>query len=66
MCQYGSFSFHTHSGFYQLNTALSLFGFMVLFRQPLPINQSWHVRGSPFVILSKSPQGTSVLAVGIL
>lgn len=25
----------------------------VLFRQPLPINHSWHVRGNPFVNLSK-------------
>lgn len=61
----GSIHFHTHR-LYQLNTALSPFDFMVLFRQPLPINQSWHVRGNPFVTLSKSSQGTSVLAVGIL
>lgn len=49
-------SFHTHSRLYPLNTALGLFGCMVLFRQPSPINQRWHVRGNPFVILSQSPK----------
>lgn len=55
--------FHTHSRLYQLKTTLNLFGFLVPFRQPLPINQSWQVRENPFVILSKSPQGTSVLGI---
>lgn len=53
--------FHTHSRLYQLKT--TLFGFLVPFRQPLQINQSWQVRENPCVILSKSPQGTSFLGI---
>ena len=55
--------FHTHCSLCQLKTALNLFDFLVPFRQPLPVNQSWKVRENPFVILSKSPQGTSVLGI---
>lgn len=52
----GPLSFHTHSRFYPLNTALGLFGFMVLFRQPSPINQCWHVRGTHLSSFLKTPK----------
>lgn len=52
----GTLCFQSHRRIYQLNTALSPSGFAALFRQPLPIDQTWHVRGKPFVILSKAPK----------